>query len=79
MDFFFSLALVALIISHVNRRLDWRIIDSKNTGKVFGIYAAMLVLALFSGPLHERGDISSTVKAILQTTPYIFIFIALKP
>lgn len=79
LDFFFSLALVALIISHVNRRLDWRIIDSNNTGKVFGIYAAMLVLALFSGPLYERGDISSTVKAILQTTPYIFIFIALKP
>ena len=32
MGFFFSLALVALIISHFNRRLDWEIIQSKNIG-----------------------------------------------
>ena len=79
MDFFFSLALVALIISHVNRRLDWSIIDSKNTGKVFGTYAVMLILALISGPLYERGDISATIKATLQIIPYLFIFLVLNP
>ena len=78
-DFYFSLALVALIISHLNRRLDWEIIQSKNIGKVFAIYAVLLILALISGPLHERGDLSARVKGILQLIPYIFIFIALKP
>ena len=79
MDFFFSLALVALIISHFNRRLDWEIIQSKNIGKVFSIYAVLLVLALISGPLHERGDISAQIKGFLQIIPYIFIFFALNP
>ena len=79
MDFFFSLALVALIISHFNRRLDWEIIQSKNIGKIFAIYAVLLVLALISGPLHERGDLSAQIKGFLQIIPYVFIFLALNP
>lgn len=78
-DFFFSLALVALIISHLNRRLDWEIIRSENTGKVFGIYAVLLILGLISGPLHERGDLSTSVKGVLQLSPYVFIFLAVNP
>jgi len=78
-DFFFSLALVALIISHLNRRLDWEIIRSENIGKVFGIYAVLLILGLISGPLHERGDLSTSVKGVLQLSPYVFIFLAVNP
>ena len=78
-DFFFSLALVALIISHLNRRLDWEIIKTENVGKVFGIYAVLLILGLVSGPLHERGDLSASIKGFLQLSPYIFIFLALNP
>ena len=78
-DFFFSLALVALIISHLNRRLDWEIIRSENTGKVFGIYAVLLILGLISGPLHERGDLSTSVKGVLQLSPYVFIFLGMNP
>tara|TARA_B100000683_G_scaffold91244_1_gene90354 strand:- start:9623 stop:10870 length:1248 start_codon:yes stop_codon:yes gene_type:complete len=78
-DFFFSLALVALIISHLNRRLDWEIIRSENIGKVFGIYAVLLILGLISGPLHERGDLSTSVKGVLQLLPYVFIFLAVNP
>ena len=78
-DFFFSLALVALIISHLNRRLDWEIIQSKNIGKVFAIYAVLLILGLISGPLHERGDLSTSIKGALQLCPYAFIFLALNP
>ena len=78
-DFFFSLALVALIISHLNRRLDWEIIQSKNIGKVFAIYAVLLILGLISGPLHQRGDLSTSIKGFLQLCPYVFIFLALNP
>ena len=79
MDFFFSLALVALIISHFNRRLDWELIQSENIGKVFSIYTVLLILALISGPLHERGDLSAQIKGVLQIMPYIFIFLAMNP
>ena len=78
-DLFFSLALVALIISHLNRRLDWEIIQSKNIGKIFAIYTVLLILSLISGALHERGDLSTRIKGILQLSPYIFIFLALNP
>ena len=78
-DFFMPLALTALIISHINRRLEWEIIDSKNTSKVFAIYAILLLLALISKPLHERGDVSVRLTAALQFLPYFYIFIMLKP
>ena len=78
-DFFFSLALVALIISHLNRRLNWDIIQSSTIGKVFAIYAVLLILGLISGPLHQRGDVSTSVKGFLQLCPYVFIFLALNP
>ena len=78
-DFFMPLALTALIISHINRRLEWGIISSKNTSKVFAIYAVLLLLALISKPLHERGDVSVRVTAILQFLPYVYIFIMLNP
>ena len=79
LDFFFSLALVALIISHINRRLDWGIINPKNIGKIFSIYAGLLILAMVSEPLNERGDLSLRLAGILQISPYIFIFFALNP
>ena len=78
-DLFFSLALVAIIISHINRRLDWEIIKPKDTGKVFGIYATLLVLAIISKHLHEADEISSRIAAFMQLIPYLFIFIMLKP
>ncbi|MGB1689546.1 MAG: hypothetical protein ACPHDM_02495, partial [Candidatus Poseidoniaceae archaeon] len=78
-DFFMPLALSALIISHINRRLEWEIIDSKNTSRVFAIYALLLLIALFSKPLHERGDVSERVTAALQFLPYVYIFIMLNP
>ena len=78
-DFFMPLALTALIISHINRRLEWGIISSKNTSRVFAIYAVLLLLALISKPLHERGDVSVRVTAILQFLPYVYIFIMLNP
>ena len=78
-DFFMPLALTALIISHINRRLEWNIIDSKNTSRVFAIYAVLLLLALISKPLHERGDVSVRVTSILQFLPYAYISIMLNP
>ena len=78
-DFFMPLALTALIISHINRRLEWEIISSKNTSRVFAIYAVLLLLALISKPLHERGDVSVRITAILQFLPYVYIFIMLNP
>ncbi len=78
-DFYMPLALTALIISHINRRLDWEIIDSKNTAKIFAIYAFLLLLALISEPLHERGDVSLRLTAVLQFLPYAYIFIMLNP
>lgn len=78
-DFFMPLALTALIISHINRRLEWDIIDSKNTSRVFAIYAVLLLIALISKPLHERGDVSERVTAVLQFLPYLYIFIMLNP
>tara|TARA_B100000214_G_C23946742_1_gene618363 strand:+ start:70 stop:975 length:906 start_codon:yes stop_codon:yes gene_type:complete len=78
-DFFMSLALTALIISHINRRLDWDIIDSKNTGKVFAIFAILLLLALISKPLQEREDLSLRLTAMIQFLPYAYIFLVLNP
>ena len=78
-DLFFSLSLVAIIISHINRRLDWQIIKSENTGKVFGVYASLLVIAILSKSLNEADDLSNRVAAVLQIIPYLFIFIMLKP
>lgn len=78
-ELFFPLALVSIIISHINRRLDWQIIKSENTGKVFGIYASLLMLAILSKSLHNADDLSSRVSALLQLLPYLFIFIMLKP
>ncbi len=78
-DFFMSLALTALIISHINRRLNWDIIDSKNTGKVFAIFAILLLLALVSKQLQERGDISLRLTAMIQFLPYAYIFLVLNP
>ena len=76
---FFSLALVAIIISHINRRLDWEIIKPENTGKVFAIYASLLILSILSKSLHEVDDLSARVTAMLQLIPYLFIFMMLKP
>ena len=78
-ELFFPLALVSIIISHINRRLDWQIIKSENTGKVFGIYASLLMLAILSKSLHNADDLSGRVSALLQLLPYLFIFIMLKP
>ena len=78
-DFFMPLALTALIISHINRRLEWEVIDSKNTSRIFAIYAFLLLLALVSKPLHERGDVSVRITSILQFLPYVYIFIMLNP
>ena len=78
-DFFMPLALIALIISHINRRLEWEVIDSKNTSRIFAIYAFLLLLALVSKPLHERGDVSVRITSILQFLPYVYIFIMLNP
>ena len=77
-DLFFSLSLVAIIISHINRRLDWQI-QPDNTGKVFGVYASLLLVSIVSKSLYEADDISTRVVAVLQLLPYIFIFIMLKP
>ena len=78
-ELFFPLALVSIIISHINRRLDWQIIKSENTGKVFGVYASLLLVAIISKSLHNADDISTRVAAVLQLMPYLFIFIMLKP
>jgi hypothetical protein len=78
-ELFFPLALVSIIISHINRRLDWKIIKSENTGKVFGVYASLLLVAIISESLHNADDISTRVAAALQLMPYLFIFIMLKP
>ena len=78
-DLFFSLSLVAIIISHINRRLDWQIIQPDNTVKVFGVYASLLLVSIISRSLYEADDISTRVVAVLQMMPYLFIFIMLKP
>ena len=78
-DLFFSLSMVAIIVSHINRRLDWQIIKPENTGKVFAIYASLLILSVVSDPLYERGDLSQRVVAILKLIPYLFIFLMLNP
>ena len=39
----------------------------------------LLLLALISKPLHERGDVSVRVTSILQFLPYVYIFIMLNP
>ena len=78
-EFFIPLTIGTVIISHFNRRLDWEIIPPNNIGKVFAIYALLLLLALFSEPLVERDDISNRLSAILQFIPYMFFFIMLNP
>lgn len=78
-DLFFALSLVAIIISHINRRLDWQIIHPDNTGKVFGVYASLLLVSIIAKSLYEADDISARVAAALQLMPYLFIFILLKP
>ena len=78
-DLFFSLSLVAIIISHINRRLDWQIIQPENTGKVFGVYASLLLVSIIAKSLHEVDDISTRFVALLQLIPYLFIFTLLKP
>ena len=78
-DVFMSLALVALIISHINRRLDWNIIEAGKIKKVFAVYATLLILAFISEPLQERGDLSLRLTAALQFLPYIYIFFMLNP
>ena len=78
-DLFFSLALVAIIISHINRRLDWEIIKPENTGKVFAVYSSLLLLSIAAKPLQDGGDISLRLSAVLQLIPYLFIFVMLNP
>ncbi len=79
LDFFIPLAVVAIIISHVNRRLDWEIIKSENLTKVFVFFTILLLLAIIGGPLSERGDISSRLYSLLLILPYISIFIIMRP
>ncbi len=69
----------SVIISHFNRRLEWEIIKPNRIGKIFAIYLVLLFLALISDPLHEGGDLSQRVNAILQCLPYLFIFFMLNP
>ena len=78
-DFFIPLAIIATIISHINRRLDWEIIKPSNTGKSYGIFTILLLLAVISEPLSNSGDISMRINATLSSLPYFFIFIMLNP
>ena len=79
MDFFIPLAVTTIIISHFNRRLDWEIINPKHTGKIFGIFTILLLLAIFGEPLANEGDISTRIFAILSALPYLFMFIVINP
>ena len=78
-DFFIVLTIVALIISHFNRRLDWKIINQENLGKVFGIFTIMLLLSVIGEPLYYRDEISIRVFAVLVSAPFLFIFLMLNP
>jgi len=79
MDFFIPLVVASIIISHFNRRLDWKLIEPRNIGKVFGIYTVLLLLSIIGEPLSERGDVSTRVAAVLFFSPYFFIFIMMNP
>ena len=78
-DFFMPLALTAVLVSYFNRRLDWKIIEPKNIGKIFTFFTLLLFLSFISEPLQERGDVSLRLTAVLQFLPYFFIFIMLNP
>ena len=78
-DFFIPLAVLATIVSHFNRRLNWELIKSKDTGKVFIILMILLLLSIVSGPLSRNGDISMRLSAILVFLPYAYIFVMLNP
>jgi hypothetical protein len=78
-DFFIPLAVLATIVSHFNRRLNWELIKSKDTGKVFIILMILLLLSIVSGPLSRNGDISMRLSAILVLLPYAYIFVMLNP
>ena len=78
-DFFIVLTVVALIISHFNRRLDWNIIKQENLGKVFGIFSVMLLLSVVAEPLFYRDEISIRVFAVLVSAPFLFISLMINP
>tara|TARA_B100000700_G_scaffold331658_1_gene466650 strand:- start:990 stop:2312 length:1323 start_codon:yes stop_codon:yes gene_type:complete len=78
-EFLIPLVITTVIISHFNRRLNWRIIEAKNTGKIFAIFSLLLVFSFISEPLQERGDVSLRITAVLQFLPYLFIFVMLNP
>jgi len=78
-DFFIVLTVVAIIISHFNRRLDWNIIKQENLGKVFGIFSVMLLLSVVAEPLFYRDEISIRVFAVLASAPFLFISIMINP
>ena len=78
-EFLIPLVIITVVISHFNRRLDWEIIEPKNTGKIFAIFSLLLVFSFISEPLQERGDVSLRLTAVLQFLPYFFIFILLNP
>lgn len=78
-DFFIVITVVALLISHFNRRLDWKIINQENLGKVFGIFTIMLLLSVIGEPLYYRDEISIRVFAVLVSAPFLFIFLMLNP
>jgi len=78
-DFFIVLTVVALIISHFNRRLDWNIIKRENLGKVFSIFAFLLFTSVIGEPMYYRDEISVRVFAALVSAPYLFIFLMINP
>ena len=78
-DFFLVLTVVTIIISHFNRRLNWNIIETKNLGKIFGIFTALLFVSVICEPLYYRDEISVRVFAVLVSAPFFFIFVMLNP
>ena len=78
-DFFIPLTVVALIISHFNRRLNWNIIKQENLGKVFGIFSFLLFISVICEPMYYRDEISVRVFAALVCAPYFFIFLVINP
>ena len=78
-DFFIVLAVVSLMISHFNRRLDWNIIKPGNLGKVFAIFAFLLFISVIGEPMYFRDEISVRVFAALVSAPYLFMFLMINP
>jgi hypothetical protein len=77
--FLLPLVIMAALVSHFNRRLNWEIMSPEKIGRNFSIFILLLLVQLIGEQFHLYGMVSTNVDIVIHGAPYIFGFLIMRP